>query len=75
MRINKMSEPELYNIFKGIKLTLKNDYEKTFELIMDLLIYKNNILDMLSALQKSNLPNRNEKKQIMFLIEYAEQFK
>ncbi|WP_324047041.1 DUF4365 domain-containing protein [Aeromonas caviae] len=73
-RINKMSEPELYNIFKGIKLALKNDYEKTFELIMDLLRYKNNILDMLSALQKSNLPNRNEKKQIMFLIEYVEQF-
>ena len=74
-RVDKMSIPELYNIFKGIKLALKNDYEKTFELIMDLLMYKDDILDMLSALQKTNLPNKNEKNQIMFLIEYVEQFK
>lgn len=75
VRIIKMSNSELYTIFKGVKLALKNDCEKTFELIMDLLMYKDNILDMLSALQKSNLPNKNEKKQIIFLIEYVEQFK
>lgn len=73
-RIRKMTTPELYNIFKGVKLALKNDHEKVFELIMDLLMYKDNILDMLSDLQKSNFPNRNEKKQIQDLIEYVKQF-
>ena len=73
-RINKMTPPELHNILKGVKFALKHDSESGFSLIMDLLMYKDNIIEMLSTLKKSNLTTRNEKIQIQGLIEYIEQF-
>lgn len=73
-RINKITPPELLNILKGVKFALKHDCDSGFSLIMDLLMYKDNIIDMLLALKNSNLTTRNDKNQIQDLIEYVEQF-
>ena len=72
-RLNKITVLELQNVLKGVIFANENNCERGFELIMNLLNYKVDIIDMLVKLKNSSLPDQQEVPLIQEFIEYFEQ--
>lgn len=68
-RINKITNKEILNIFKGLCFANENNCDRGFELIIDLLCYNDNILKVMSEFKKSKLLTLEETLILNMVIE------
>ncbi|PHM25103.1 DUF4365 domain-containing protein [Xenorhabdus budapestensis] len=72
-RINKITNKELYNIFRGLSFANENNCDRGFELIIDLLCYNNNILGIMEDFRNSQSLTIKEMSLLNMVIECIEQ--